>query len=533
MKSERVISAERYRLIIHRMIEIAGVLSSKYTRSKVRKAMPEDYAYIIDELLHAQKDEDDNQILYHQKILDSIIGIDAEDFIDALAGLIKRLAVDHLHIVGDIFDRGANADKILDLLIKHHSLDIQWGNHDILWIGAAAGNEACICNVVRGCIKYKTLEILENGYGISLRNLTVFAGSKYTDEDIMKRALRAITVMQFKAEGQIILRHPEYSMNDRLLMGRINKEAGTIELDGKEYPLNVPELPTLDPKTPYSFSPEEHSIINDLKNAFLNSSRLRKHVRFLLEKGGMYLCHNGNLLYHGCIPLDEDGNFFGVNLFGRLYKGRALLDLADSTVRHVWYSREKDSEELDLLWFLWCGRRSPLCGRNIKTFERYFIDDKSTWHEESDPYYRYYETEKCCSMILREFDLYSPYSHIINGHTPVLASSGEQPLKANGKLLVIDGGFCKDYHRKTGIAGYTLIYNSHGLRIKAHQPFESIEKALSDNTDIVSSSRLIETEKNRIMVKDTDNGRRIMEEIDDLYELLEYYKHSKPGKKPG
>ena len=529
IKRERVISSERYRLIIHRMIEIAGVLSSKYTRSKVRKAMPADYAYIIDELLHAQKDEDDNQILYHEKILDIIIGIDAEDFIDALAGLIKRLAVDHLHIVGDIFDRGANADRILDLLMKHHSLDIQWGNHDILWIGAAAGNEACIANAVRGCIKYKTLEILESGYGISLRRLTVFAGNTYNDPDVMKRALRAISVMQFKAEGQTILRHPEYNMNDRLLLDKIDKSAGTITLDGCTYPLNDSTLPTLDPNEPFSYSPEEQAIMDELKAAFLNSSRLRKHIRFLLEKGSMYLCHNGNLLYHGCIPLDDDGNFCGVKLFGRIYKGRALLDVADSTVRRVFYSREKSTEDLDLLWFLWCGRKSPLCGRNIKTFERYYIDDKSTWHEESDPYYRYYETEKCCSMILREFDLYSPYSHIINGHTPVLASSGEQPLKANGRLLVIDGGFCRDYHRKTGIAGYTLIYNSHGLRIKAHQPFESIEKALSENTDIISSSQLIETEKNRVMVKDTDNGRRIMEEIDDLYELLEYYKRSNIG----
>ena len=527
IKKEHAISADRYKLIIHRMIKIAGVLSSKYTRSKVRKAMPQDYAYIIDELLHAQKDEDDNQILYHKKILDSIIGIDPDDFIEALAGLIKRLAVDHLHIVGDIFDRGANADKIIDMLMKHHSLDIQWGNHDILWIGAAAGNEACIANVIRNSIKYNTLEILESGYGISLRNLTVFADGIYSENDAMKNALRAVSVMQFKAEGQTILRHPEYDMKDRLFLDKINKENGTVTINGNIYQLNHSDFPTLDSRTPYRFSAEEQNIINELKTAFLNSARLQKHIRFLLEKGSMYLCCNGNLLYHGCIPLDETGNLCGVRLFDSTYKGKAYLDMADKTVRHVFFSKEKSFEELDFLWYLWCGRRSPLCGRNIKTFERYFIDDKSVWHEESDSYYQFYETEKCCNMILREFDLYSPSSHIINGHTPVLASSGEQPIKANGKLLVIDGGFCKDYHRKTGIAGYTLIYNSHGLRIKAHQPFESIEKALSENIDIISDSRFIETKKNRIMVKDTDNGKIIMEEIDDLYELLEYYKSRK------
>ncbi len=524
IKKKHVISSDRYRLIINRMIEIAALLSSKYTRSKVRKAMPEDYAYIIDELIHAQKDEDDNQIRYHEKILNSIIGIDADDFIEALAGLIKRLAVDHLHIVGDIFDRGQGADKILDMLMKHHSLDIQWGNHDILWIGAASGNEACIANVVRGCIKYNTLSSLENGYGISLRDLTVFAGETYRDKDIMDKALRAITVIQFKAEGQIIKRHPEYDMKDRLMLDRIDHGRGTINIDGKDYEINDPFLPTVDPTCPYTYTDEEKRIVADLKYAFVNSIRLKKHIMFLLEKGSMYLCTNGNLLYHGCIPLDESGNFYGVRLFDGIYKGKALLDIADRTVRSVFFSKDKMNEELDFLWYLWCGRRSPLCGRNIKTFERYFIDDKSVWHEESDPYYRFYETEKCCTMILREFDLYSPYSHIINGHTPVLAAKGEQPVKAGGILLVIDGGFCKGYQRKTGIAGYTLIYNSHGLRIKAHQPFENIEKALAENSDIVSSSRLIETEKDRIMVRDTDNGRRIAEEIDDLYELLELYR---------
>ncbi len=524
IKKDRVISAERYKLMINRMIGLAKMLSSKYTRSKVRKAMPPDYAYIIDELLHAQKDEDDNQIRYHERIIDSIISIDAEDFIDALAGLIKHLAVDHLHIVGDIFDRGKAADQILDLLMQHHSLDIQWGNHDMLWIGAAAGNDACIANVVRNSIKYNTLGILESGYGISLRELTVFADSTYHQNDMMKNALRAISVIQFKTEGQTILRHPEYQMKDRLLLDKLNLSEGTFTSEGSVYPLNSTDFPTLDSSKPYTLTPQEQTVLNNLKAAFTGSSRLQQHIRFLMEKGSMYLCYNNNLLYHGCIPLDEAGNLFGVQIFDGIYKGKALLDMADKVVRHVTFSREKDQEELDFLWYLWCGRRSPLCGRNIKTAERYLTDDKNAWHEQSDPYYSFYETEKCCNMILREFDLYSEASHIVNGHTPVLAASGEQPIKANGKLLVIDGGFCKDYHRKTGIAGYTLIYNSHGLRIKAHQPFESIEKALTENIDIVSSSQYVETQKQRIMVRDTDNGKRIAEEIDDLYELLELYR---------
>ncbi len=524
IKQAHVISADRYRLILSRMIEIARMLSSKYTRSKVRKALPPDYAYIIDELLHAQKDEDDNQIRYHQRILDSIIGIDADDFIEALAKLIKRLAVDHLHIVGDIFDRGADADKIIDLLMQYHSLDIQWGNHDILWIGAAAGNEACIANAVRHCIKYHTLRQLENGYGISLRNLTLLAERLYHDNGTMDKALRAISIIQFKAEGQTILRHPEYDMKDRLLLDKIDLAKGTVRIQEQEYPLNCCDFPTLIPDTPYRYTEEEAAVMQELKDAFQNSTRLQTHIRFLLKKGSMYLCHNNNLLYHGCIPLDEEGNLFGVHLFNGIYKGKALLDIADKTVRQVFSEKEPDHEILDLLWYLWCGRRSPLCGRNIKTFERYLISDKSAWHEESDPYYRFYTTEKYCCMILREFDLYAPSSHIVNGHTPVLAVQGELPIKANGRLLVIDGGFCKDYHRKTGIAGYTLIFNSHGLRIKAHQPFESIEKALSENIDIVSSSEYVETEKERVMVKDTDNGRRIMEQIDDLFTLLETYK---------
>lgn len=525
IKKERGISDDRYRVIINRMIEIAGILSSKYTRSKVRKAMPEDYAYIIDELLHTQKDEDDNQVLYHRKILDTIISIGADDFIVALAGLIKRLAVDHLHIVGDIFDRGANADKIIDLLMEYHSLDIQWGNHDMLWIGAASGNEACVANVVRSCIKYRTVQILESGYGISLRRLTLFAESQYKASDPMEAAMRAISIIQFKLEGQIILRHPEYQSDDRLLLDKIDTDTYTVISEGIRYKLNTADFPTLDKNAPYELTEEEKEVIAELRESFINSIRLRRHITFLFDKGSMYKCFNGNLLYHGCVPLDKNGNFYGIELFGKILKGRSYFDVAEKAVRHAYFGNRKNRDEIDFMWYLWCGKKSPLCGRNIKSFERYFIDDKSAWEEETDPYYEFCRTEKTCNMILREFDIYSPSSHIVNGHTPVLTAKGEQPIRANGKLIVIDGGFCRDYHKKTGIAGYTLICNSHGLRIKAHQPFESIDNALRENKDILSSSENVETENYRMMVKHTDNGKEIQAEIDDLYELLEAYRN--------
>lgn len=523
MLQKQELSEEWYRMILNQLIEVAKLLSSKYTRSKVRKAMPEDFAYIIDELLHVQKDEDDNQVMYHSKIIDTILEIhNADEFIIALSALIKQLAVDHLHIVGDIFDRGPYADKILDLLQEYHSLDIEWGNHDILWMGAASGSLACIANVIRNNLKYGNTEILESGYGISLRALTLFAVRTYSCDNPMEAAKKAISVIQFKLEGSILKRHKEYGMDDRLLLDKIDFENGEVPVDGQKYKMNDLDFPTLDRENPYELSAEETVVMEELKTAFLNSIRLQSHIVFMYERGSMYNVYNGNLLYHGCIPLDEAGNFEGVGMEGRIYQGKSYLDYADSMARNAYYDRH-DSNARDFMWYLWSGRRSPLCGRNIKTFERTFLSDESTWHEETDPYYRFYQEEKTCNMILREFGLYSPMSHIINGHTPVRTVEGEQPIRANGKLLVIDGGFCKDYHEKTGIAGYTLIYNSHGLRIKAHQPFESVYHALTENKDIESDSHLVETEKARIMVRDTDNGKEILESIRDLEQLLEYY----------
>lgn len=513
-----------YRMTLNRLIAVAKLLSSKYTRSKVRKAMPKDFEYIIDELLHVQEDEDNNQVRYHKKILDTIIEIkSADDFIVALAELIKRLAVDHLHIVGDIYDRGPYADKILDLLMEYHSLDIEWGNHDILWMGAACGNEACIANAIRNNLRHDNTIVLENGYGISLRELTLFAEKVYgrMEADPMEMAKKALDIILLKLEGQLILRHPEYGMNDRLFLDKIDKEGVTVRWEEKLYPLNSANLPTIDPKHPYELTKEEKIVVDDLKMAFLNSGRLQKHISFLYEKGSMYRIYNGNLLYHGCIPLDTSGNFECMQFDGKNYQGKAYLDYADKLARKAYY--ERNPSAVDFMWFLWGGRKSPLCGRNIRTFERIFLDDERTWHEESNPYYKFYNEERTCNMILREFGLYSDSSHIINGHTPVRTMEGEQPIRANGKLMVIDGGFCKDYHERTGIAGYTLIYNSHGMRIKAHHPFESVYKALRENKDIDSDSQIVDTATERILVKDTDNGKKIKENIHDLEMLWDWY----------
>ena len=521
---------EWYRATLGELIDIARLLSSKYTRSKVRKAMPKEYAYILDELIHVQKDEDDNQVVYHRNILDTLLELDnADEFIEVLAGLIKRLAVDHLHIVGDIFDRGPCADRIMDLLMQYHSLDIEWGNHDILWMGAAAGSKACIATVVRNNLKYNNTKILENSYGISLRNLALFAEKIYPNEEPMKAALKAISVMLFKLEGQVILRNPDYNMTDKLLLHKVNVEKQTVEIDGTEYAIKEEAFPTVnfdsgDMEDIYQLSEEEEQVMEGLRMAFVNSIRLRQHIDFLYQRGSMYRIFNGNLLYHGCVPLDESGNLEGVAFGKKRYHGREYLDYAERIARRAW-SKDARQKDRDFMWYLWCGRKSPLSGRNIKTFERTYVLDENTWFEQSNPYYKFYHEEKICNMILHEFGLYSERSHIINGHTPVRTSKGEHPVRANGKLLVIDGGFCKSYHKTTGIAGYTLIFNSHGIRIKSHQPFQSVYAALTENKDIESKSELVETEKERLMVRDTDSGKKIKEDIDGLKMLLQAYRN--------
>ena len=529
MKKESRNNEEWYRVILGELIEIARLLSSKYTRSKVRKAMPDEYAYILDELIHVQKDEDDNQVAYHQNIIDTLLELDSADaFIEVLDALIKRLAVDHLHIVGDIFDRGPCADRIMDLLMNYHSLDIEWGNHDILWMGAAAGSEACIATVIRNNLKYHNIRILENSYGISLRDLTLFAEKLYPDTEPMEAALKAISVLLFKLEGQVILRNPDYQMTDKLLLHQVNVQNHTVCIAGTDYEICEETFPTVsfDPSNPevsYELTAEEKQVMEGLRMAFVGSVRLRQHMDFLYQKGSMYRIFNGNLIFHGCVPLDESGNLEGVVFHQKRYRGRDYLDYAERIARRAW-SKDATQKELDFMWYLWCGRKSPLSGRNIKTFERTYVKDESTWHEASNPYYQYYEQEKICNMILHEFNLYSDRSHIINGHTPVRTSKGEHPVRANGRLMVIDGGFCKSYHKTTGIAGYTLIFNSHGIRIKSHQPFQSVYAALTENKDIESRSELVETERERLMVRNTDTGKKILEDINGLKMLLQAYR---------
>ena len=514
----------RYKQLLEQLIELTVYTSSKYTRSKVRKAMPQEFAFIIDELMHAQKDEDNNRALYHSKILDSIMDTkSADDFIVALCTLAKRLTMDRLHILGDIFDRGEHADLIMDLLISYENeLDIQWGNHDILWMGAAAGNPASIFVCINNNVKYGNYEVLENGYGISMRNLVLFAEKTYLEDDGMDPLKKAISTLIFKLEGQLIKRHPEYEMADRNLFSRIDWDNYTVEIDGTVYPLRTRDFPTVDRSNPLKLSAEEKVVVKDLIHAFTHSVRLRQHVDFLYSHGSMYKCVNGNLLYHGCIPLDEDGTFERVSFWEEPVQGRAFLDKVDLEVRKAWSAPDQDS--VDFLWYLWCGSKSPLFGKVIKTFERTYLEDKDTWKEPRNPYYVFNREKRTAKMILHEFGLYSERSHIINGHTPVNVKKGESPIRADGKLYVIDGGFCKAYQKATGIAGYTLIFNSHGMKLKTHQPFTSLKNALEENVDIHSDTEIVEEEEERIMVADTDDGIIIRERIKDLKALLKAYR---------
>ncbi len=518
------LDGEWYKTTLHHLLRLAKLLSSKYTRSRVRKAMPEGYRFVIDELIHAQPDEDNNRHVYHAKILDSIIETgSAREFIYALAALVKRLAVDHLHIIGDIYDRGGHADKIMDNLMQHHALDIQWGNHDVLWMGAAAGSDACIFNVLRNNVRYHNLDILEGGYGISLRPLALFARDTYKADDGMDPLVKAINAILFKLEGQVIKRHPEYEMDDRLLLHKMDLEKGTITIEMGTYPLKSVDFPMYDPDHPYELSPEEHKLVKDLRIAFVESERLARHMRFMYSHGSMYRCYNGNLLFHGGITLNEDGSFREMVHNGKTYKGKAYMDHTDRVARRAW--RDRDLNNLDYMWYLWCGDKSPVSGRVVKTFERTYIADKKTWEEPQDPYYKYDRDPATCVKILHEFGIDSPQGHIINGHTPVKVVKGESPIRAGGKSLCIDGGFCRAYQSSTGIAGYTLIFNSHGMRIKSHYPFKDVRQVLEKNADIDSTSVQVELEPKRVMIGDTDDGKKILMTINDLNDLLYAYRN--------
>lgn len=519
LKKQGVLTRAWYQRTLHDLIALSKLLSSKYTRNKVRKAMPEAYAFLLDELLHAQADEDDNQVAYHERLLESILDIgEGDDFIVEVSTLIKRLAVDRLHVVGDIFDRGPRADSVLELLEQHHSVDITWGNHDILWMGAASGSAVCCCAVVRNCLSYHNMDILERGYGIPLRPLTLFAEKTYPELTPEAAALHAITLMMFKLEGQLIRRNPDFDMDERLLLDKIDWKQHCFTDEAGTWPLR--ELPPLHlcEKDAYALSEAENAVVQELVEAFRQSLRLQRQVEFLYEQGRMYRCCNQNLLFHGCIPMTEEGAFRPVKIEGVKRSGRSLMDALDALARRAYFSG--DTKAVDAMWYLWCAAYSPLCGRRIKTFQRYFTQDEAAWKEPRDPYYHYANQEEACTRLLAEFGLTDPQSRIINGHTPVRVTHGESPIKAGGKCIVIDGGFCRAYQKTTGIAGYTLISNSHGMRIVSHQSFTDLEDALSEDRDIHSQPYIFTTWTHRKMVADTDLGQEMQERIADLHDLL-------------
>ena len=536
-----------YKVTLYRLIRVCKNASSKYTRSKVRKALPKDFAYVIEELLTGRPDVSDQEA-YYNEIINSVIRTGrAGELVVAFCNLIRRLVVDHLHVVGDIYDRGPYPNLIMDTLMKHHSVDIQWGNHDVLWMGAAAGNPACIANVIRISAKYGNLNTLEDGYGINLIPLAKFALTTYGQDpcevfhldyreeeyDVKDAALdqkmhKAIAMIQFKLEGQLIHRRPEFQMEHRLLLDKMDLEKGTVEVEGKTYPLKDTSFPTFDKEHPYQLSPEEAEVVERLVTAFVNCGKLQEHVRFLYTKGSLYKVYNGNLLYHGCVPFNEDGSFKKVRVFGQAYSGRELYDVLENYARKGYYSIDPEEKQkgLDILWFIWKNANSPVFGKSkMTTFERYFIADKETHKEPKNPYYRLLEQEEIVNKILEEFGLSQQEdAHIINGHVPVETKRGESPVKCGGKLLIIDGGVSKAYQSKTGVAGDTLIYNSYGLLLAAHEPFESVEKAVQDGSDIHSHMMLVHHSNRRITVSDTDIGEEIRENIEDLEKLLRAYR---------
>lgn len=535
-----------YRVHLYLLIEVSKRAASKYTRSKVRKALPKDFAYVIEELI-TEKAEVNDKESYYNEIISTIIRIGrAEDFIVAISELIQRLVVDHLHIVGDIYDRGPGPHIIMDKLMTYHSLDIQWGNHDVLWMGAAAGQRGCIANAIRICARYGNLDILEEGYGINLLPLATFALKVYKDDpctcfklkvpdrpdsEEMQMNLRihkAISIIQFKVEGQTIARQKSFHLETRALLHRIDYEKGTIILGGKEYRLLDTNFPTIDPKDPYTLSEEEEEIMERLEKAFVNCEKLQRHMRFLLAKGGLYKVYNDNLLYHGCVPLDEDGNLKETEVYGKKYRGRELYDTLDAYVRKGFFALDKKEREdgKDIMWYIWLHPDSPLFGKNkMATFERYFLAEKETHTEKKNPYYSYIENEKVIDNIMREFGLDPSEGHIVNGHVPVKRKDGESPIKCGGKVMVIDGGFSRAYQKQTGIAGYTLIFNSYGLLLVAHEPFESTEAAIKKENDIHSELTVVQRVHDRLLVGDTDVGRDLKGQVKDLERLLSAYRN--------
>lgn len=523
LREEGTATSEWYAITLMRLVRLARRLSGSYTRSKVRKAMPVAYAYIIDELLHISPDEREARLAYHQRIIDTIIDTgSADDFICSLAALIKRLAVDHMHLVGDIFDRGPHADKICDRLMGYHSIDVEWGNHVIVWMGAASGSAACLAAVIRNNIHYESLSILESAYGVSLRELALFSEATYTQDDGMTPMEKAISVILFKLEGQVIMRHPNWHMEDRLLLEHVDPARGVLDLNGTAYEMRTRDFPTLDPAHPYELSADERRVMDGLMDAVHSSDKLRAHIGFLYDHGSAYLVRNGNAIFHACVPMNEDGTFCAVRHQDQVLAGREYYDYADRLARQAWH--EHDQVSLDWMWYLWCGRYSPLSGRVVKTFERTYLTDRFTWQEPRDPYFRLTEKPEVARRILMEFGADPVHGHIINGHTPVHAADGESPVKAGGLLVVIDGGFCQAYHRTTGIAGYTLISDPRGMRIKAHRPFGTIADVLDLNADIMSDDDRFEIYPSPKTIGDTDTGTQIRGQVADLRALLDAYR---------
>lgn len=540
-----------YHITLHQLVAVCRDVSSKYTRSKVRKSLPADFSYIIQELLH-EHTEDHDKTAYVNVIVDTIISTGrADDFIIAIANVIQRLAIDSLHILGDIYDRGPGAHIIMDTMRKYHSWDMQWGNHDILWMGAAAGNDACICNVIRLSLRYGNLPTLEEGYGINLVPLATFAmetykndpctefipktsgGASLLDEKTLRLTAqmhKAIAVIQFKVESQIIAKHPEWKMNDRCLFEHVDYQNGTIDLQGKTYKMSSCSFPTINPAAPSELSPEEEILISKLHHSFSVCEKLHKHIRVMLQHGCMYGIYNNNLLFHASCPLNEDGSLKEVEIFpGKKYSGRALMYHTGMQIRTAFQQDSAPEERdyaIDYFLYLWCGPDSPLFDKSkMATFERYFIADKETHVEEKGYYFKLRDDEEVIDHILDAFGVVGSNRHIINGHVPVRTLKGENPIKANGKLMVIDGGFSKAYHNETGIAGYTLVYHSRGFQLVQHEPFTSTEDAIQRGTDIKSTTQIVEMSNRRMLVADTDIGVELRKQIDDLEELLFAYRH--------
>lgn len=513
------------------LLELTKLMSWKFPASKMHGYIPKRYESVIVELLSTRPELDEAQLYYYKQLIETIVEIGGgADFIEAFSVLVKRLAVERIHIVGDFFDRGDRPDGILDLLMQHPSVDIQWGNHDVLWMGAALGSEVCIAAVIRNSLRYRNTDVLERGYGISLRPLSTFASRIYPDENPIKAAERAISMMMFKLEGALIRRNPDFCMEDRLLLDKIDFSSSYVTLnDGRRVELESAYFPTIDGSANcYELTAEEQHIIDDLRSYFIESKTLKRHVDYLYERGSMYMCYNGNLLFHGCVPMNEDGSFRTITYRGAEYTGRAWMDFCEEKAREAWL--EHTQEGRDFMYFLWCGLLAPTSGRSFTTFERSFISDESTWKEPSDPYFRLIKEEAICEKILAEFGLDPKHGHIINGHVPVKVKKGESPLRANGRAIIIDGGFATPYHSKTGISGYTLIYNSRGLRLLQHQTVANVREALRENCDIESVSQTVELQARSCLVRDTDRGAAIMDEIADLHALLRAYQtgHIKP-----